>query len=77
MRRWLSVTEVAQMLGLAPMTVYRAIHAGQLPAMKLGRRYLIPAHALDAMEEVATASRGEGTDDNVSQAGDSNEVRGQ
>jgi excisionase family DNA binding protein len=76
-RRWHSVTEVAQMLGLAPMTVYRAIHAGQLPAMKLGRRYLIPARALDAMEEVATASRGEGNDDNVPEAGASNEVRGQ
>ena len=58
-RRWYSVAEVAQMGGLAPMTVYRAIHAGRLPAMKIGRRYLIPARVLDAMEQAAVEPDGE------------------
>jgi excisionase family DNA binding protein len=64
-RRWHSVAEVAQMLGLAPMTVYRAIHDGRLPATKIGRRYLIPASALDAMEKAATRSGRDVKDDSA------------
>lgn len=52
-RRWYSVAEVARMLGLASMTVYRAIHAGEFPAVKIRGRYVIRARALDEMEQAA------------------------
>lgn len=52
-RRWYSVAEVAMMLGLAPTTVYRAIHAGEFPAVKIRGRYVIPARALDELEQAA------------------------
>jgi excisionase family DNA binding protein len=55
-RRWYSVAEVAQMLGMGQMTVYRAIHAGEFPAVRIRGRYLIPAKALEAMEDAAVAT---------------------
>ena len=48
-RRWLSVAEVAAEL-------YRVIKAGQFPAVRVGRRLVIPAAALDAMAAAAVAS---------------------
>jgi excisionase family DNA binding protein len=38
--------QVAQLLGVDPRTVTRAIDEGQLPSMKLGRRVLIPREPL-------------------------------
>jgi len=55
-RRWYSVAEVARMFGMAQMTLYRAIHAGEFPAVKIRGRYVIPARALAAMEEAAVNS---------------------
>jgi excisionase family DNA binding protein len=55
-RRWYSVAEVAQMLGMGQMTVYRAIHAGEFPAVRIRGRYVIPAKALEALEEAAVAA---------------------
>jgi excisionase family DNA binding protein len=56
-RRFYSVAEVARMFGMAQMTLYRAIHDGQFPAVKIRGRYVIPALALDAMEEAAVRTR--------------------
>jgi excisionase family DNA binding protein len=42
----LSVAEVADRLGLPRMTVYRMIHAGELPADRVGSTYHVPASAL-------------------------------
>ncbi len=55
-RRWLSVAEVAAELGMCQMTLYRVIKAGQFPAVRVGRRLVIPAAALDAMAAAAVAS---------------------
>jgi len=63
-RRWYSVAEVARMLGMAPMTVYRAIHAGDFPAVKIRGRYVIPARALDALERAAVDTNGLVTSEN-------------
>lgn len=52
-RRWYSVAEVARMFGMAPMTLYRAIHADEFPAVKIRGRYVIPARALEEMERAA------------------------
>jgi excisionase family DNA binding protein len=57
-RRWYSVAEVARMLGMAPMTLYRAIHAGEFPAVKIRGRYVIPARALEEMEHAAVSTQG-------------------
>ena len=35
-RRWLTVDEVAALLAVSKLTVYRRIWAGDLPAIKLG-----------------------------------------
>jgi hypothetical protein len=37
------------------MTVYRAIAAGEFPAVKIRGRVIVPAGAIDAMIEAATS----------------------
>jgi excisionase family DNA binding protein len=54
-RKFYSVAEVAQMFGMSPMTVYRAIAAGEFPAVRVRGRLIVPATAVDGMAEVATA----------------------
>ena len=44
-RRFYSVAEVARMLGMSTMTVYRAIAEGGFPAVKIRGRLIIPAKA--------------------------------
>jgi excisionase family DNA binding protein len=46
-RPWLSVSEVAGMLGVSQRTVRRHVAAGQLPHRRVGRRLLIPRTAVD------------------------------
>lgn len=53
--RFYSVAEVAQMLGMSSMTVYRAIAAGEFPAVRIRGRLIVPAKAVEAMAEVAIA----------------------
>ena len=50
-----SVAEVAEILGLSSMTVYRAIADGEFPAVKIRGRLIIPAKAVEQMIETATA----------------------
>ena len=51
----LSVDEVARLLGVSPGLVYEFVRKEQLPAVRLGRRVLIPRRAVDAL--VAEPSR--------------------
>jgi excisionase family DNA binding protein len=53
-RKFYSVSEVAEMFGMSPMTVYRAIAAGEFPAVKIRGRLIVPARAVEAMADVAT-----------------------
>lgn len=53
--RFYSVAQVAAMLGMSPMTVYRAIAERQFPAVRVRGRLIVPAKAVDAMADVATA----------------------
>jgi excisionase family DNA binding protein len=55
-RRFYSVAEVAAIFGLSSMTVYRAIAAGEFPAVKIRGRVIVPAGAIDAMVEAATSA---------------------
>lgn len=45
----LSVAETAKMLGLSRASAYQAIHTGQIPGIKLGRRVFVPRVALNRM----------------------------
>jgi excisionase family DNA binding protein len=54
--RFHSVAGAAKILGTSEVTLYRAIHAGQFPALKIRGRYVIPARVLDEMEEAALSS---------------------
>ena len=55
--RFYSVAQVARMLGMSTMTVYRAIAAGEFPAVKVRGRLIVPARALEAMAEAAVAEQ--------------------
>ena len=55
-RRWLSVAELARELGMSQMTLYRVIAAGQFPAVRIGRRLVVPARVLEDMAAAALAT---------------------
>ncbi|PZS19295.1 MAG: hypothetical protein DLM54_07270 [Acidimicrobiales bacterium] len=45
--RFLTVTEVADVLRVSNMTVYRLINAGQLPAVRVGKSYRLREDDVD------------------------------
>lgn len=53
--RFYSVAEVAVILGMSAMTVYRAIAAGEFPAVRIRGRLIVPAVAVDAMVSAAVS----------------------
>ena len=44
----LTVAEVATMLRVSKMSVYRLIHSGELEAVRFGRSFRVPQKAVDA-----------------------------
>ena len=46
--RLLRVREVADVMRVSTMTVYRLIHAGELPATRVGHSYRIAQREVDA-----------------------------
>ena len=57
--RFYSVPKMARMIGVSPMTLYRAIAAGEFPAVRIRGRLIVPARAIDAMVEAAVAEHTE------------------
>lgn len=55
--RFYSVAQVARMFGMSPVTLYRAIRAGEFPAVRIRGRLIVPAKALDAMADAALAEQ--------------------
>lgn len=47
-RLTLTVNEVAKLLGLGRSSTYQAVRTGEIPSIKVGRRYLVPVTALRA-----------------------------
>jgi len=47
--QFLTVAEVAETLRLSRMTVYRLVHSGELPAMRVGRSFRVPQSAVDQL----------------------------
>jgi excisionase family DNA binding protein len=54
--RFFTVAQVAQLLGLSESTLFRAIRAGEFPAIKVRGRYVVPGKAIDLMESSALAT---------------------
>jgi excisionase family DNA binding protein len=44
--RFLTVAEVAAVMRVSKMTVYRLVHSGELPAIRVGRSFRVPAQAV-------------------------------
>ncbi len=53
-----SVAATARLLGTSEMTLYRAISAGEFPAVRIRGRIIVPARAIEAMAEAALQSSG-------------------
>lgn len=43
---FLTVAEIAAVLRVSKMTVYRLVHSGQLPAVRVGRSFRVPHEAV-------------------------------
>ena len=51
--RFLTVAEVAALMRVSKMTVYRLVHAGELPAVRVGRSFRVPEVAVHGYLENA------------------------
>ncbi|MGH3753340.1 MAG: helix-turn-helix domain-containing protein [Pseudonocardiaceae bacterium] len=51
--QFLTVAEVAAMMRVSKMTVYRLVHAGELPAVRVGRSFRVPQVAVRGYLEKA------------------------
>jgi excisionase family DNA binding protein len=45
---FLTVAEVAALMRVSKMTVYRLVHAGDITAVRVGRSFRVPEHAVHA-----------------------------
>lgn len=53
MTEMLTVPQIAQELAVSRMTVYRLVHDGELPALRIGRSIRIRRHDLNTYIEEA------------------------
>lgn len=44
--RFRTVAEVAALMRVSKMTVYRLVHSGELPAVRVGRSFRVPENAV-------------------------------
>ena len=44
--RFLTVAEVASLMRVSKMTVYRLVHNGEMPAVRVGRSFRVPEQAV-------------------------------
>lgn len=61
--RFLTVAEVAEMCRVSRMTVYRWVHAGDLPAVRFGKSFRVPQAAAQEFLSKAHLAAGYGEDD--------------
>jgi excisionase family DNA binding protein len=54
--RYMTPNEVAADLRVSSMTVYRLIHSGELPAVRIGRSFRVALGDLDAFLQEHSAS---------------------
>ncbi len=51
---FMTVTEVAEVMRVSKMTVYRLIHAGELPAIRVGKSFRVPQAAVDQLFDASS-----------------------
>lgn len=51
--QFLTVAEVAKVMRVSKMTVYRLVHSGELPAVRVGRSFRVRSEAVHAYLETA------------------------
>ncbi len=56
--RFLTIAEVADMMRVSKMTVYRLVHSGDLPAIRFGRSFRVPESAVQAAVDAHIADVG-------------------
>ena len=44
--RFMTVSEVADIMRVSKMTVYRLIHSGEMPAIRVGKSFRVPESAV-------------------------------
>ena len=44
--RFLTIAEVAAVMRVSKMTVYRLVHSAELPAVRIGRSFRVPEQAV-------------------------------
>ena len=49
--RFLTVAKVASIMRVSKMTVYRLVHSGDLPAVRVGRSFRVPEDAVNTYLE--------------------------
>ncbi|MGV8970330.1 MAG: helix-turn-helix domain-containing protein [Microbacteriaceae bacterium] len=59
--RFLTVGEVAGMMRVSTMTVYRMVHSGELPAVRFGRSFRIPESAVATAAATMVDAPGQAT----------------
>ncbi|GAB3558037.1 helix-turn-helix domain-containing protein [Spelaeicoccus albus] len=60
--RFLTVAEVADVMRVSKMTVYRLVHSGDLPAVRFGRSFRVPERAVHDYLESSFVDRRSGGD---------------
>ena len=56
--RFLTVAEVAAVMRVSKMTVYRLVHSGELPAVRVGRSFRVPEQAVHDYLQTAFVATG-------------------
>ena len=56
--KFLTVAEVATLMRVSKMTVYRLVHSGELASVRVGRSFRVPERAVDDYLRVGFGSTG-------------------
>lgn len=59
-RGTLTVAQTARLLGIGRVSAYEAIHRGEIPSLRIGRRILVPKAAIERMLASLPPRRSEG-----------------
>lgn len=54
--QFVTVAEVAELARVSRMTVYRMVHSGELPAVRVGGSYRVP---VSAVEQLLSGGKGQ------------------
>lgn len=58
--RFMTVSEVADLMRVSKMTVYRLIHSGEMPAIRVGKSFRVPEAAVGQLINSGLADHSDG-----------------